>query len=806
MEDLSLRTAFHRALDPLAPPAPWLADAVKRDLRNRREAQAAAPRRPQLRWSLAPAMPRLTAALLILALILAGMAAFAALNVYLHHGIPALGPKHAARVCLPIDGFIAPDGSRWRGGEPPKVKGSIGGPQAECVLDGSRAWVTEITSGAPAPNIAVMSTSDGGKSWTEGEQIPIAGPNISVLLDFADEQHGWLFTDTGVSEIPNFQRSVYATTDGGLRWTKVASATAADHSALGVTGNQCDATGLVMSTAGRGWITWNCIGRGVVSSIAVPPVTMTTDSGRTWTAVAFPLASPGQGGTCGAQPGAISGLNAVIPFVCNGLEQHAGVYRTADGGETWTAGDLPFFTQTGVVFADGLNGYVVRSRRSGAPNDASTLFATTDAGKTWKPVATSMFPGRDIGAYGFFDAAAGYAVVQQNVWFTHDAGRTWSVAPPLRSVGYTICSQPAQAVAADAPLTAPVMFGTSAGWDASARHTADAGAHWAAATPPFVKLAAGYSETFLDGNVAWAAESVGSSTACADHVFVYRTTDGGQSWSRTASVGVPVADPAQMWTPSIQFVDPQHGWLFASTGALFRTEDGGVTWKAVSTTAGVTTTGCTTAPGIYFSSPTTGWLPLQCPFDGNNNPGPYRVVVTRDGGVAWSAQVIAPSVLTYTSVTPTFTDAQYGTIWDPAVMMLAVTSDGGRTWAVRTPPISGYPCTGKGGITTMCSNDAVSGVSFINGAQGWALVGTFSAPNGKGGPYYMTYRVERTTNGGRTWSVLTRLPTRAAPDGPVTLEFVDANDGFWMDGSHWYRTRDGGRTWTLVFTAVVPQT
>lgn len=807
MEDLSLRAAFHRALDPLAPPAPWLAEAVKQDLRRRRQAQAEAAGRPRTRWSLTPVMPRLTAALLILALILAGMAAFAALNVYLHHGIPALGPKHAARVCLPIDGFVAPDGSRWQGGQPPKVRGFLSGSQAECVIDSSHAWVTETASGAPSATIAVISTANAGKSWSVSEQLPTASPNPSALLDFADENHGWLFTDSGVSTVPNFQRTVYATTDGGLHWTKVASGAGGDGTPLGTTGHACTATGLVMSTAGRGWITWSCIDRGIASSTAVPPVAQTTDGGRTWTAVALPLAEPGAGATCGAQPGAISGLNGVIPFVCTGLEQRAGVYRTVDAGETWAAGDLPFFTRTGVEFADGLNGYLVRSRRIPGSGDTSALFATKDGGKTWAQVATSMFPGRDIAAFGFFDAATGYAVVQQALWFTFDAGRTWTVAPPLRSVGYTLCSQPAPAVAANAPLTAPRMFGTSVGWDAGARRTSDAGAHWSSVSPPFVKLAAaGYGESFLDGDDAWAVESVGSSIACADHVFVYRTTDGGQSWSRVASVNVPVSDAARDWTPAVQFVDRQHGWLFASTGALYRSDDGGVHWTSVSTAVGVNNTGCAAGPGVYFSSASTGWMPLQCPFDGNNNPGPYRVVVTRDGGLTWSVQTITSAITTYSSVLPTFTDSQHGVIWDPGTMLLAVTSDGGRSWAVRTPPISGYPCVGKGGTSMTCSNDSIAGVSFINPNQGWALIGTFSAPNGKGGPYYMTYRLERTTNAGRTWYVQTRFPTRPAPDGAVTLQFVDANDAFWMDGSRWYQTRDGGRTWTLVFTAVVPQT
>lgn len=815
MEDLSLRAAFHRALDPVAPPAPWLPETVMSDLRNRRLALASTAQKRrgiERRWTVSPRVLRFAAVAVILAMIVASLAAFAALNLYLHRNIPVRLPNRVSRACPSFATYVSPTGARWQGKQPPKVNGWQAGDQAECVADPTHAWTTETSEAAAGPVIVVMSTRDGGQSWTQGQALPAATSNVRAWLDFSDGVHGWLLLDALT------QRTLFSSSDGGIRWTQMTSANNTQLAALSTIASYCPETGLVMTPSGTGWVTFDVCRAG-----AGPVVASTTDGGRTWVQASLPrVATFGAQENCSAAPPVISGTHVALPFACFQSDRLAGVFRSSDGGQTWTLGQLPFFANGGVVFADGLNGFVLQPRQSQTATSGSALYRTADGGKTWTVVIRNLFSGHDIQDYGFTDSRNGYAVVAYGVgprtlaqrltadftgtatWFTHDGGLTWTVAPPLRSVRQTLCSTPNAPPSPGNALNAPVMFGTATGWDAGARHTTDGGAHWTTdALPPPPLQTAGYGEDFLDANDAWAAIAAGSSEFCADHVVVFKTSDGGQNWQHIAWVDAPPKDPSQDLVTSVFFKDRQNGWLYTSTDGVFRTSDGGADWTAISPAPTVPIAGCSAGPGIYFAGATNGWLQIQCA--NAVNPGPYRLLVTRDGGVTWAVQTIASNASVLSSVLPIFTDSRHGYVWDPAVGLLEATSDGGVTWSLRTPPISGYPCLAKGGVQGFCSNESVAAVTFLNSSVGWAVIGAFSFPQGKGGPIDVANRFVRTTNGGRSWSVISRLPTAVAPDnGSSTLQFVDANDGFWLWGDRWYRTRDGGRSWTLAFTGAFP--
>src|SRR5216683_2475961 len=76
------------------------------------------------------------------------------------------------------------------------------------------------------------------------------------------------------------------------------------------------------------------------------------------------------------------------------------------------------------------------------------------------------------------------------------------------------------------------------------------------------------------------------------------------------------------------------------TGALYRTVDGGLSWKLIANNPGSTVVrtlggncgGYGIGDGVVFSSSVTGWLPL----DGCASSD--VLLVTHDGGVTWSAR------------------------------------------------------------------------------------------------------------------------------------------------------------------------
>lgn len=137
------------------------------------------------------------------------------------------------------------------------------------------------------------------------------------------------------------------------------------------------------------------------------------------------------------------------------------------------------------------------------------------------------------------------------------------------------------------PITAMHFFSPDAGWVLSGSKllaTRDAGAHWRDVTPgprePPIEFA---TARFLDPARGWTG-AVGGFHLAGQTIRIFRTTDGGTTWK---SSQVTVDAPLDI---SLDFVDPQHGWLvvatqtgsgFVSAGQLFQTADGGVTWNAL---------------------------------------------------------------------------------------------------------------------------------------------------------------------------------------------------------------------------------
>src|SRR5450759_159321 len=149
------------------------------------------------------------------------------------------------------------------------------------------------------------------------------------------------------------------------------------------------------------------------------------------------------------------------------------------------------------------------------------------------------------------------------------------------------------------------MVSPTTGWAAGALRTTDGGAHWLNLAPPTIPgRSSGAAEFYLDASHGWVAEAAASSKACVDHVVVFSTVDGGQTWQESAPISVTVKSALdQIWLPdylpmghSLDFVDPQHGWMVVQAGganwlgginhgvgALYRTTDGGLHWMLEST-------------------------------------------------------------------------------------------------------------------------------------------------------------------------------------------------------------------------------
>jgi photosystem II stability/assembly factor-like uncharacterized protein len=390
-------------------------------------------------------------------------------------------------------------------------------------------------------------------------------------------------------------------------------------------------------------------------------------------------------------------------------------------------------------------------------------------------------------------------------------------SPPSPPTAPASCSAVAREWASPSPNPAKMLSATT-GWAYGPMRTTDGGLHWIDVSPPSIPGRTNKNdEFFLDATHAWVAETTTSSSACIDHVVIFRTADGGHTWQQQDDPPLPVwpNTPASdvLWTGSnnhahlLDFIDPQNGWLLLGTGpansapagvssswigsawrtgSVWNTNDGGATWAVApnpfAVVGCVPTSGALVKATLSFSSPSDGWILASC----EASAYPANLLVTHDAGASWSRATTPLSP----EEAPVFFDSKHGAA--KATGGLIVTSDGGATWTIRQNAPGSY------------------GVDFINRNDAWSIGPGDNAPLQCPGPNDKAcngnFRLYYTHDGGVTWTPGARTSlTMMAPKWwpPAYLHFVDSKTGFVDVGEDptergLYVTHDGGQTWTKV--------
>lgn len=226
-----------------------------------------------------------------------------------------------------------------------------------------------------------------------------------------------------------------------------------------------------------------------------------------------------------------------------GLIAEKNIYRTTDGGTTWTK----VFNSVGkefsdIDFVDPNNAYAVGD---------GIVYKTVDGGVSWAsvtpPEVNQMYWDAD-----FVSATTGFlAEGSGKIYKTTDGGATWTnpgsiTSPPLVCIQFVNSN-----------------LGFASGGQGNIKKTTDGGSTWT--TIPYVSAEV-VGVRFSNASTGFAFEHDGK---------IKKTTDGGTTWTAQTS-GLIVAVRA------LTLVNAEIGFAVGDNGSIISTTDGGTTWKTES--------------------------------------------------------------------------------------------------------------------------------------------------------------------------------------------------------------------------------
>jgi photosystem II stability/assembly factor-like uncharacterized protein len=515
------------------------------------------------------------------------------------------------------------------------------------------------------------------------------------------------------------------------------------------------------------------------------------NAGRTWR----PIFDGQEIGSIGAL--AVAPSNPRVLYAGTGeadmrsdIAQGDGVYRSADGGKTWTRAGLRDSQQIGRLLIDPKDPdrvYVAALGHPYGPNAERGVFRSTDGGKSWKKV---LGKDDDTGAIDLAFEPGNPSVLYAALWQTR---RTpWEVYPPSSGPGSGLYKSsdggetwtpvtkglPAKlgriglAVTAANPKRVYAIVDASGAPDAGGLYRSDdAGASWTHASGDSRIWGRGW---YFGGITA---EPRNPDVVYSCNTAVYRSEDGGKTFVPVK--GAPGGDDYhQLW---IDPQEPKRRMLGVDQGAVVSV-DGGETWSS------------------WFNQPTGQFYHVS-----TDNRFPYWVYGSQqDSGAAG----VPSRTNTYDGINLT---------------VFRETTAGGESDNVAPDPRDPDILFGgrvdrldlKTGQTRLIDPTLAYPDSY---RDAWTLPLVFS-PRDPRLLYFANQRLFRTADGGLHWTVLSPDLTREDPGKPANLDPVTANGSLtalrrgviyaiapsrladrdvWVgtdDGLVW-RTKDDGQHWT----------
>jgi len=439
-------------------------------------------------------------------------------------------------------------------------------------------------------NNSVLSTADGGQTFTRRTAVPIVPP-ASDLLCTSDTT---CFATAG--------GMVQRTTDGAVTWTQVAPFPVPLHGL-----EQADATTLY------------AVGQSL-------QVLKSVDGGATWERK--PVA--------GVPAGDFASIRCADADRCLlAMRQGNRLVRTTDGGDSFTSAVPPAESAQAVELPSATRALAVGNFGSAVVSD--------DGGDTWRVVGNRL-----IDAFALVEAATdtvAYAGGAAGALArTTDAGQTWAnVSPPtslrIRGVAAPTASR-LFVLADDGTLQRSDNGGASyrllnTGTQIGAQEvvTTDAD-HVVVIGTRGVRRSINGGETFtavsdrdLRGAGLFAADTAGPGIFAMGRLRLLYSPNGGLTWRR-------LRRPTTSRINDISFVSTQTGYLVDVSFRLWRTTNAGRTWTELHSTGAPVTR-------VEFSDARNGYALV--PRFGRQTYG--FVLRTTDGGASWRPQLVSPSFI-----------------------------------------------------------------------------------------------------------------------------------------------------------------
>lgn len=396
----------------------------------------------------------------------------------------------------------------------------------------------------------VLKSTDGGANWTDIS--PAADGTTWESVSFVDANNGWLGGNNG---------HVYRTTNGGQTWSVLTAVAFAERVHVTMvdaqTGFAAVRRDLYKTTdGGTTWVLW---GADAFGSHQTQLVVLDADH-LVSTQDGLVVFVSGDGGISWTRK---------TPTPYGGNYGHLTAF--ADG-RVWVASDygsIAFSDNYGLNYADQLPGFKYfltsidfsNTNTGWCVGSAGAVARTQNAGSTWTPVVTDITEGDPATApYYFWVKAYDYneAVVASfhGIRRTTDGGQTWQLtsAPAANSSFQAAHSQ---------GNTLAVLTSNE-----RVRISTNRGQTW---TERVISNDFPYLTS-----IHFASEQVGFAGGGTTAGQLFKTTDGGTTWTELAS-------PSPSRASDIWFLDEQEGWLIqeAFSDQIYHTTDGGASWTAI---------------------------------------------------------------------------------------------------------------------------------------------------------------------------------------------------------------------------------